>query len=175
MTWIWVDGNAAEILAALARLHPHARGAPSREPLPPRPASQSPTIDDIKQVVCDLWGVTPAGVESQARIVTLVEPRQVAMYLARLLCRAQFGVIGQAFGNRDHSTVMHAVEKVSSRMRVHPADDPFPHRVRDARDIVLKNVPDLTPEGTGDSTQTSTPVENTGVDTVLKTDEGPEC
>ena len=62
------------------------------------------------------WGVTPEGLRSKARIKTLTVPRQIAMYLARELLEMQLVEIGQAFGGRDHSTVIHSVDKVSRQM-----------------------------------------------------------
>ena len=62
------------------------------------------------------WGVTPEGLRSKARIKTLTVPRQIAMYLARELLQMQLVEIGQAFGGRDHSTVIHSVDKVQRQM-----------------------------------------------------------
>ena len=58
----------------------------------------------------------PEGLRSKARIKTLTVPRQIAMYLARELLEMQLVEIGQAFGGRDHSTVIHSVDKVSRQM-----------------------------------------------------------
>jgi chromosomal replication initiator protein len=62
------------------------------------------------------WGVTPEGLRSKARTKTLTVPRQVAMFLARNLLGLQLVEIGQAFGGRDHSTVIHSVSKVEREM-----------------------------------------------------------
>ena len=77
----------------------------------PRPL---PTIDRVQEVVARRWGVTPEGLRSKARIKTLTVPRQIAMYLARDLLQMQLVEIGQAFGGRDHSTVIHSVDKVAA-------------------------------------------------------------
>jgi chromosomal replication initiator protein len=53
---------------------------------------------------------------SKARIKTLTVPRQIAMYLARDLLQMQLVEIGQAFGGRDHSTVIHSVDKVQRQI-----------------------------------------------------------
>jgi chromosomal replication initiator protein len=76
------------------------------------------------------WGVTPEGLRSKARIKTLTVPRQIAMYLARELLEMQLVEIGQAFGGRDHSTVIHSVDKVSRQMS---RDRNFRERVEHAR------------------------------------------
>ena len=75
-----------------------------------------PTIDRIQEVVARRWGVTPDGLRSKARIKTLTVPRQIAMYLARNVLEMQLVEIGQAFGGRDHSTVIHSVDKVERQM-----------------------------------------------------------
>jgi chromosomal replication initiator protein len=89
-----------------------------------------PTIDRIQDVVARRWGVTSEQLRSKARIKTLVVPRQIAMYLARDLLQMQLIEIGQAFGGRDHSTVIHSVDKVQRQMA---RDRGFRERVESAR------------------------------------------
>jgi chromosomal replication initiator protein len=79
-------------------------------------AKPLPTIHRVQEVVARRWGVTPEGLRSKARIKTLTVPRQIAMYLARDLLQMQLVEIGQAFGGRDHSTVIHSVDKVQRQM-----------------------------------------------------------
>jgi chromosomal replication initiator protein len=76
----------------------------------------TPSIDRVQEVVARRWGVTPEGLRSKARTKTLTVPRQVAMYLARDMLAMQLVEIGQAFGGRDHSTVIHSVDKVERQM-----------------------------------------------------------
>jgi chromosomal replication initiator protein len=76
----------------------------------------TPSIDRVQEVVARRWGVTPEGLRSKARTKTLTIPRQVAMYLARDMLAMQLVEIGQAFGGRDHSTVIHSVDKVERQM-----------------------------------------------------------
>ncbi len=78
------------------------------------------TITGIQHAVAKEWGVTLEGLRSKTRTKTLTVPRQIAMYLTRELLGTQLVEIGQAFGGRDHSTVIHSLEKVQSSM----ADDP---------------------------------------------------
>jgi chromosomal replication initiator protein len=81
------------------------------------PTPQSlPSVDRVQEVVARRWGVTPEGLRSKARTRTLTVPRQVAMFLARELLGMQLVEIGQAFGGRDHSTVIHSVDKVQKEM-----------------------------------------------------------
>jgi chromosomal replication initiator protein len=89
-----------------------------------------PSINKVQEVVARRWGVTPEGLRSKARIKTLTVPRQIAMYLARELLEMQLVEIGQAFGGRDHSTVIHSVDKVSRQMS---RDRTFRERVDHAR------------------------------------------
>ncbi|MBK9293694.1 MAG: chromosomal replication initiator protein DnaA [Oligoflexia bacterium] len=70
------------------------------------------TIEDIQKYVADSFGVSTKDLKSKSRVQTIVEPRQVAMYLCR--SKLDLGVveIGRAFGGRDHTTVLHAINKV---------------------------------------------------------------
>jgi chromosomal replication initiator protein len=90
----------------------------------------APSIDRVQEVVARRWGVTPEGLRSKARTKTLTVPRQVAMYLARDMLQMQLVEIGQAFGGRDHSTVIHSVDKVERQMM---RDRTFKERVEMAR------------------------------------------
>jgi chromosomal replication initiator protein len=89
-----------------------------------------PTIDRVQDVVARRWGVTPEGLRSKARIKSLTVPRQIAMYLAREVLNMQLVEIGQAFGGRDHSTVIHSVDKVQRQLA---RDRSFRERVDSAR------------------------------------------
>jgi chromosomal replication initiator protein len=89
-----------------------------------------PTIDRVQDVVARRWGVTPEGLRSKARIKSLTVPRQIAMYLAREVLNMQLVEIGQAFGGRDHSTVIHSVDKVQRQLA---RDRAFRERVDSAR------------------------------------------
>jgi chromosomal replication initiator protein len=89
-----------------------------------------PSVDRVQEVVARRWGVTPEGLRSKARTKTLTVPRQVAMFLARELLGMQLVEIGQAFGGRDHSTVIHSLDKVQREMQ---GDRRFRDRVEHAR------------------------------------------
>src|SRR5438876_5319906 len=93
-------------------------------------SQSAPSIDRVQEVVARRWGVTPEGLRSKARTKTLTIPRQVAMYLARDMLGMQLVEIGQAFGGRDHSTVIHSVDKVERQMM---RDRTFKERVEMAR------------------------------------------
>jgi chromosomal replication initiator protein len=72
------------------------------------------TITGIQQAVAKEWGVTVDGLRSKTRTKMLTVPRQIAMFLARELLSTQLVEIGSAFGGRDHSTVIHSLEKVQT-------------------------------------------------------------
>jgi chromosomal replication initiator protein len=103
------------------------------EELPSSPRSL-PSIDRIQDVVARRWGVTAEQLRSKARIKTLVVPRQIAMYLARDILQMQLIEIGQAFGGRDHSTVIHSVDKVQRQMS---RDRGFRERIEGARSELI--------------------------------------
>ncbi|MCH7491087.1 MAG: chromosomal replication initiator protein DnaA, partial [Gemmatimonadetes bacterium] len=77
----------------------------------------SPSVDRVQEVVARRWGVTPEGLRSKSRTKSLTVPRHIAMFLARDLLGMQLVEIGQAFGGRDHSTVIHSVGKVENDLR----------------------------------------------------------
>ena len=69
-------------------------------------------IDDILKVVAKHYNVTRADLLSQRRTANVVKPRQIAMYLAKVLTLRSLPEIGRRFGGRDHTTVLHAVRKI---------------------------------------------------------------
>jgi chromosomal replication initiator protein len=77
--------------------------------------------ETIQQAVARDWGVTTEGLRSKTRTKALTAPRQVAMYLMRELLGLQLVEIGAAFGGRDHSTVIHSLERVGAMQREDPA------------------------------------------------------
>jgi chromosomal replication initiator protein len=74
----------------------------------------------IQQAVAREWGVTVDGLRSKTRTKHLTVPRQVAMHLMRELLGLQLVEIGNAFGGRDHSTVIHSLEKVQETIAANP-------------------------------------------------------
>lgn len=70
------------------------------------------SVETIQSATAREWGVTVEGLCSKSRTKHLTVPRQVAMYLIRELLGLQLVEIGTAFGGRDHSTVIHSLEKV---------------------------------------------------------------
>jgi chromosomal replication initiator protein len=74
----------------------------------------------IQQSVAKEWGITVEGLRSKTRTKNLTVPRQVAMFLMRELLGMQLVEIGNAFGGRDHSTVIHSLERVVAMTREDP-------------------------------------------------------
>jgi chromosomal replication initiator protein len=69
-------------------------------------------IEDIQKLVATRFSVTRADILSARRTATVVKPRQIAMYLAKILTPRSLPEIGRRFGGRDHTTVLHAVRKI---------------------------------------------------------------
>ncbi|MCK7610864.1 chromosomal replication initiator protein DnaA [Roseibium sediminicola] len=74
-------------------------------------------VEEIQQVVCKHFSVTKADLLSSCRARTLVRPRQIAMYIAKVMTGRSLPEIGRRFGNRDHTTVLHAVRKIEDMVR----------------------------------------------------------
>jgi len=78
------------------------------------------TIDHIQRKVSEFFGVRVSDMGARNRAKAVVFPRQIAMYLARQLTHASLADVGRAFGGKDHTTVLHAVEKVRARIQEDP-------------------------------------------------------
>lgn len=78
------------------------------------------TVDSIQKAVCDYYNIRSTELRSKRRTRSIVLPRQVAMYLCRQFTEASFPVLGDRFGGRDHSTVIHAVKVIERRLREDP-------------------------------------------------------
>ena len=88
------------------------------------------TATAIQGAVAKEFSVTVDGLRSKSRTKHLTIPRQVAMYLIRELLGTQLVEIGAAFGGRDHSTVIHSLEKVQISLK---EDQVFRDRVTQLR------------------------------------------
>jgi chromosomal replication initiator protein len=78
-------------------------------------------IEDIQRIVARHYNVSRADILSARRTHTVVRPRQVAMYLAKVLTLRSLPEIGRRFGGRDHTTVLHAVRKIESLLKTDTA------------------------------------------------------
>ena len=79
-------------------------------------ARRAITIDQIQRRVAEHFDVRLADMTSKRRPANIAFPRQIAMYLARELTKISLSEIGDAFGGRDHGTVLHAHRLVKGRM-----------------------------------------------------------
>ncbi len=104
------------LLASLILHHgepiPEPESIPIPEPIPPPVIFTGNKIDQIKRMVCKHFGVSRESLESNSRKRTVVRPRQIGMYLSRRYTTYSFPQIGQRFGGRDHTTILHAFHKV---------------------------------------------------------------
>jgi len=80
-----------------------------------RRIGEIPTIRRIQAMCCLHFNVTPMDMISARRAISIVWPRQVAMWLCRELTLKSYPEIGRRFGGRDHTTVIHAYTKVAER------------------------------------------------------------
>lgn len=72
------------------------------------------TIAKVRAAVCRHFGVRLIDLVSQRRTKTVVLPRQIGMHLCRVHTLASYPIIGRSFGNRDHTTVLHADRKITA-------------------------------------------------------------
>lgn len=75
------------------------------------------TCESIKKSVCKKYGIKLTDIESAKRKREFSHPRQIAMYLCRELTDSSLPKIGEYFGGRDHTTVLHAYDKISSEIK----------------------------------------------------------
>jgi chromosomal replication initiator protein len=121
-----INSNIRKLEGALLKVAAHA--ALTDKPIdPPKaeellkdmlPQSQPKpiTIDLIQEKVASFYKLKKEDLKSKKRTRAVAHPRQVAMYLARELTDMSLPVIGSGFGGRDHTTVMHACDKISQEI-----------------------------------------------------------
>lgn len=78
--------------------------------------SEKNSVNRIQRIVAEYFQVSVEDIKSKKRSANLAFPRQVAMYLCRKLTNESFPKIGIEFGGKDHSTVMHSVEKIEKEI-----------------------------------------------------------
>lgn len=94
------------------------------------------TIDVIQDVVAAYFNLRIDDLKSQRRTRNVAYPRQIAMYLSRKLTDMSLPKIGEEFGGRDHSTVIHAYEKISDNLKT---DESLQHTVNDITKKLTQN------------------------------------
>ncbi|ACJ00423.1 chromosomal replication initiator protein DnaA [Rhodospirillum centenum] len=86
-----------------------------------RASNRRVTIEEIQKKVAEHFNIRLSDMSSARRARAVARPRQVAMYLAKQLTQRSLPEIGRKFGDRDHTTVMHAVRKVEELCGTDPA------------------------------------------------------
>lgn len=76
------------------------------------------SIEGIQKAVADYYSITVDDLKGKRRSVDIAYPRQIAMYLSRVLTEENLNRIGLEFGGRDHSTVIHACDKITEELKV---------------------------------------------------------
>lgn len=76
-----------------------------------------PTMNEIIDATCEIFDVTRIDMKCSRRTEKIVRPRQVAMYLCRQMTLCSLPTIGRMFGNRDHTTVIHAFRKIEAMLK----------------------------------------------------------
>ncbi|NBX55460.1 MAG: chromosomal replication initiator protein DnaA [Betaproteobacteria bacterium] len=77
------------------------------------------SVENIQKTVADYYKIKVADMYSKKRPTSIARPRQIAMYLAKELTQKSLPEIGEMFGGRDHTTVLHAVRKISTERQQH--------------------------------------------------------
>jgi chromosomal replication initiator protein len=89
-----------------------------------QPSQKNITIELIQKIVSDYFGLSYKDLRGKRRTKAVAFPRQVAMYLSRELTEYSTTEVGAEFGGRDHTTVMHAYQKIEDRMKLDPNIEP---------------------------------------------------
>ena len=124
-----IRGNVRELEGALKRVSAHAQFAQApitvtlaKEALRDMVALQQRmvTLENIQKTVADYYKVRVSDLLSKKRSRNIAQPRQMAMALAKELTSHSLPEIGDAFGGRDHTTVLHAVRKIKKLRQENP-------------------------------------------------------
>lgn len=99
------------------------------------PKHNNITVEIIQRVVAEYFALSQGELKGKKRTKAIAFPRQIAMYLVRDLTEYSTTEIGLEFGGRDHTTVMHACQRVESRMKSDPTLEPtLAHLVRTSKE-----------------------------------------
>jgi chromosomal replication initiator protein len=89
------------------------------------PRQNNVTIDIIKRVVADYFGLSHNELSGKKRTKAIAFPRQAAMYITREITEYSTTEVGLEFGGRDHTTVMHACQRIENKMKMDPTLEPI--------------------------------------------------
>jgi chromosomal replication initiator protein len=74
------------------------------------------TVEMIQKFVSEFFSIKTSDMKSDKRLKNLVIPRQIAIYLCRELTKSSYPEIGEKFGGKDHSTIIHSFKKIANLM-----------------------------------------------------------
>ena len=98
------------------------------------------SVENIQKTVADFYKIKVADMYSKKRPARIARPRQIAMYLAKELTQKSLPEIGELFGGRDHTTVLHAVRKIGGERRQEHRTEPATARARtDAEGLSMRS------------------------------------
>ncbi len=83
-------------------------------------AQREITVENIQKTICDYFNLKIGDLKAKRRTQNIAMPRQVAMYLCRKYTETSFPAIGDKFGGRDHSTVIHASKTIERKIKEDP-------------------------------------------------------
>ncbi|KRM75857.1 chromosomal replication initiator protein DnaA [Secundilactobacillus collinoides] len=122
-----IDSNVRELEGALSRVHAYSKlmhqpistelVATSLKSLKLDKHSSEVTIPSIQEKVAKYYHVSLADLKGKKRMKSIVMPRQIAMYLSRELTDSSLPKIGNEFGGKDHTTVIHAYDKIAEALK----------------------------------------------------------
>jgi chromosomal replication initiator protein len=124
-----IDSNVRELEGSLTRLGAFASLTKSiitvelakevlRNTL--KGAQREITVEGIQKTICDYYNIKIGDLKAKRRTKNIAFPRQVAMYLCRKHTETSFPAIGDKFGGRDHSTVIHASKTIEKKIKEDP-------------------------------------------------------
>ena len=123
-----IDTNIRELEGALIRVVAYSSlinaditshlAAEALKDIIPSSRPRMVTIQDIQQKVGEFYGLRLEEFKARKRTKAVAFPRQIAMYLSRELTDYSLPKIGEAFGGRDHTTVIHAHEKITNQLKI---------------------------------------------------------
>ncbi|MCF0242681.1 MAG: chromosomal replication initiator protein DnaA [Treponema sp.] len=83
-------------------------------------SNESITVETIQKVICDNFQISISDIKSKKRDKKFSYPRQIAVYIAKELTELTYMEIGSEFGGKDHTTIIHAHEKIENQLKTDP-------------------------------------------------------
>jgi chromosomal replication initiator protein len=124
-----IDSNVRELEGSLTRLGAFASLTKSQISLELtkevlrnmlKGAERDISVESIQKTICDYYHIKLVDLKAKRRTKNIALPRQVAMYLCRKYTATSFPAIGDKFGGRDHSTVIHASKTIEKKIKEDP-------------------------------------------------------